>query len=63
MPLIPTIDPKDATGDLAAIYETIGGNVDNILRIQSLSPKTLEGHFKFYRSIMFSHSDLRTFCF
>ena len=52
------IPPDEASGPLAEIYARIGGNVANILRIQSLSPQTLESHFDLYRTIMFGKGGL-----
>lgn len=55
MAQIRTIDEAEATGPLAAIYRRLAdrdGRVANILKIQSLSPGTLETHYAFYRALM-----------
>ena len=61
MALIKTIGPAEAEGPLAAFYRRIGGaNADpaNIIKIQSISPGTLEAHFGYYRELMFGASEL-----
>lgn len=34
------------------------GLVDNILKIHSLNPPSLEGHYRFYRILMYGKSEL-----
>lgn len=61
MPLIETIAEGDATGPLADAYRRLAdphGRVANILKVQSLSPATLETHYAFYRSLMFGPGPL-----
>lgn len=61
MAKIQTISPADASGELAEAYESVGaksGSVANILAVQSLSPRTLETHYAFYREIMFGRGAL-----
>jgi len=58
---IQTISEADATGELAPLYEQMkdaSGRVANILKVQSLSPRTLAAHFAFYRELMFGKSPL-----
>ncbi len=41
----------DATGDLAALYRRFGngdGSVDNVLKVHSLNPASLEAHCALY---------------
>jgi len=58
---IKTIDEDKATGKLKEVYDSISGEgrkTAHILKVQSLNPKALESHNKFYRSIMFGKSHL-----
>lgn len=55
------IDEADATGELAELYDKLrgpDGRVANILKVQSLSPKTLALHYAFYRELMFGRGAL-----
>jgi len=54
MTWIEIIDPEQAEGRLARIYQRAsgGGPVDQILRVHSLRPHTLEGHMALYRSVL-----------
>jgi uncharacterized peroxidase-related enzyme len=58
MAWIEVIDEKDAEGPLAAIYESLGGKLDNILKIHSLHPESLDAHMALYKNIMFGRSPL-----
>ena len=61
MAWIRTIDEKDAEGKLARLYETYTepwGGVDNIAKIHSLNPRSLEGHFSLYTTLMRGRSPL-----
>ena len=58
MAWIPMIDDEEAEGRLREIYERLGGELDNILRIHSLNPKSLRGHFDVYSHLMRGHSPL-----
>ncbi len=58
MAIIKTIDRDEATGELEEFYGTISGYIANILKVQSLSPKTLKTHYAFYRVLMFGRSPL-----
>lgn len=58
---IHTISESEATGPLAELYRRLrdpAGRVVNILKVQSLSPSTLETHYAFYRSLMFGPGPL-----
>jgi alkylhydroperoxidase family enzyme len=55
--------PEDhATGLLAELYEREKvpqtGEVDNILRVHSLHPETLDDHARLYKTLMFGRSGL-----
>ncbi len=55
MPLIQTIDPKDATGELAKLYKTIEamrGNVGNNAKLFSISPELLRQQMDFIKFYM-----------
>src|SRR6056297_1928834 len=61
MAWIETIDETDADDDLKKMYKklkTKRGKVSNILKIQSLLPKTIESHMNFYTDIMFNKSTI-----
>lgn len=50
---------EQAGGRLARLFRSLvdpeHGTVDNVLRIHSLRPSTLDGHLRLYRSVM--HED------
>ncbi len=55
------IEEKRASGELEQLYEEMRepwGGVDNILKIQSLNPASLGGHFEFYKTLMRGPSGL-----
>jgi uncharacterized peroxidase-related enzyme len=57
MTWIHVIDPAEAAGRLAGLYEQVAGTsgrVDNILQAHSLRPRTLEGHLALYKAAMHS---------
>lgn len=61
MAWIKVIREDDATGELKALYQKMiepWGGVDNILKIHSLNPPSLAGHFEFYQTLMRGRSDL-----
>lgn len=61
MTWIKTIDELDADEDLKNIYEILAkkrGKVANILKIQSLLPKTMLDHLNLYLHIMFNQSTI-----
>ena len=58
---IDMIERADATGALREFYDRWhrpDGDVDNILKIHSLNPGSLKGHFDFYRHLMRGTSPL-----
>jgi len=62
MAWIKTIKESDAIGSLQELYEkyqTSDGSVDNILKIHSLNPASLQGHYNFYKALMFGKSELK----
>jgi len=54
MTWIRIIEPHEAEGRLARIYQQSagGGQVDQILQAHGLRPHTLEGHMALYRSVL-----------
>lgn len=55
MPYIKVIQPKNARGRLSEIYQKVtgpDGQVDNVLKIHSLRPHTLEGHMALYKAVL-----------
>lgn len=61
MAWIRMIAEEEAEGSLREQYEKLAypdGSVDNILKIHSLNPKTLEGHYAFYRAVMTGSREL-----
>ncbi len=52
---IETIADDDATGRLRDLYDRIrgpDGGIDNIMRVHSLRPHTMEGHLALYKSVL-----------
>lgn len=52
---IETIPDADATGRLRDLYDRIRGpegGIDNIMRVHSLRPHTMEGHLALYKSVL-----------
>ena len=61
MAWIKTIKEDEAKESLKAFYEkhmTPDGVVDNVLKIHSLNVPSLDGHYQFYRTLMYGKSDL-----
>lgn len=55
MSWIRTIDYDTARGKLKSLYKRVKGpenNVDNVLKIHSLRPHTLEGHMVLYKAVL-----------
>jgi len=55
MPHIDIVPESDATGELAALYTRYGnpdGSVDNVLKVHSLNPASLEAHCALYVQAM-----------
>lgn len=52
---IETIEPEEAEGRLAKLYDRVtgpSGHVDRILAAHSLRPRTMEGHLALYKSVL-----------
>ena len=61
MAFIPMLDDDEASPELREIYRRIfprGGEKDNILKIHSLNPRSLQHHYDLYRHLMYGPSDL-----
>jgi uncharacterized peroxidase-related enzyme len=46
---------EESTGDLRRVYDLVrgaSGHIDNVVKVHSLRPKTLEGHYALYRSVL-----------
>lgn len=57
---IEMIAEDDATGDLRELYDqarTPHGTVDNVMKVHSLRPHTMQGHIALYRSVL-HHPDI-----
>ena len=57
---IPYVPEEDADDYLAGLYARYGGprGVDNIIRIHSLNPRSMEGHVRYYAHLMRGPSPL-----
>lgn len=56
---IPYVPFDDAEGLLAELYERYGGrNIDNIIRIHSLNPRSMRDHVDLYAHLMRGPSPL-----
>lgn len=61
MAWIKIIHEREAEGELKTIYEKLiepWGGVDNIMKIHSLNPPSLSGHFELYKTLMRGRSGL-----
>ncbi len=61
MAWIKIIDEDEAQGELKQLYDQMlepWGGVDNIMKIHSLNPPSLKGHFDLYRTLMYGRSPL-----
>jgi uncharacterized peroxidase-related enzyme len=57
MPWIRMVEPADAGGLLRTLYEQIrtpDGHVDQILKVHSLRPRTLQAHLAIYKAVLHS---------
>ena len=57
---IKMIPEQEATGDLSDMYEqamTPHGTVDNVMKVHSLRPHTMQGHVALYKSVL-HHPDI-----
>ncbi len=62
MAWIDTINERDANGSLKDQYEKLKDSrsgVDNILKIHSLNPESLDAHVQLYKTIMYGKSPIR----
>ena len=62
MAWIKTITEADAKDDLKEKYNELiepWGGVDNILKIHSLNPESLDAHVKLYKTIMYGKSPIK----
>jgi alkylhydroperoxidase family enzyme len=61
MAWIDTINERDADGSLKDQYAKLKdsrGSVDNILKIHSLNPESLDTHVRLYKTIMYGKSPI-----
>ncbi len=61
MAWIKMIPEDQATGKLKLLYDKVSaadGSVDNILKIHSLNPPSLSGHYELYKILMRGRSGL-----
>ena len=61
MAYIETVHEMDADGKLEALYQRYGngdGTVDNVLKLHSLNPESLEAHAQLYVQAMHRDSDV-----
>ena len=62
MAWIKTIDYENSDGKLRSLYDRVRGPddyIDNILKVHSLRPHTLEGHMKLYKNVLHhSHNSI-----
>jgi alkylhydroperoxidase family enzyme len=62
MAWIDTINERDANGSLKDQYAKLKdsrNSVDNILKIHSLNPESLDAHVRLYKTIMYGKSPIR----
>ena len=62
MAWIDTINERDANGSLKdqyAILKDSQNSVDNIQKIHSLNPESLDAHVRLYKTIMYGKSPIR----
>jgi uncharacterized peroxidase-related enzyme len=60
------IDDEDATGVVREMYDKVrtpSGTVDNVMRVHSLRPHTMEGHLSLYRSVLHNSENTLPFWF
>ena len=61
MAWIDTITELDAKGELKRLYKKVTepwGGVDNIMKIHSINPASLEAHLTLYKTVMFGKSPI-----
>ena len=62
MAWIDTINERDADGSLKDQYAKLKdsrGGADDILKIHSLNPESLDAHVRLYKTIMYGKSPIR----
>ena len=62
MAWIDTINERDADGSLKDQYAKLKDSrsgIDNILKIHSLNPESLDAHVRLYKTIMYGKSPIR----
>jgi len=62
MPIIETIQPEDATGELKEIYNDLvksRGKIAEVHKIQSLNPKSIVNHMDLYMTLMYDKSPIK----
>lgn len=60
------IPPEEATGLLEEMYEKVRtphGTVDNVMRVHSLRPHTMDGHVTLYRAVLHNPENTLAFGF
>jgi len=58
MPWIQVIDENSAEGELKEAYNRVSGSrgkISNVMRVQSLDPKSMSAHLDLYLSVMFGN--------
>ena len=61
MAWIDTITELDAKGELKRLYKKVTepwGGVDNIMKIHSINPGSLNAHLTLYKTVMFGKSPI-----
>lgn len=58
IPMTPDEDADDYLASLYKKYRSPHGNVDHIIKIHSLNPKSMELHYRYYGHIMRGPSGL-----
>lgn len=61
MAYIGYIEKKDADEKLLALYKEYSspdGDLDNIIKIHSHNPRSMQGHYELYKCLMYGKSDL-----
>ena len=61
MAWIEMIEREQASSELAEAYERVAGErgtVSNILKVHSVSPRTMLAHLDLYKELMFGQSEL-----
>lgn len=51
-------EAEPALRDLYDAYGTAAGDLDNILKIHSLNPPSMRGHYELYKCLMYGKSEL-----